>query len=55
MQLGPAIFIRCITRALISVNSRQLQAVMTCLPSLVKGSGNQSNFPNTMKGTSELR
>ena len=43
MQLGPGIFIPCIIRALISVNSRQSQAVMTSLPSLVKGSGKQSH------------
>ena len=54
MQLGPAIFIRCFITALIGVNSWQSQAVTTLLPSLVKTSGKQSRFPNTMKGTSEL-
>ena len=54
MQLGPGIFIHCIIRDPISVNSRRSQAVMASLPSLVKGSGKQSRFPNIMEGTSEL-
>ena len=55
MQLGQTgIFIPCIIRALIGVNSQRSQAVMTSLPSLVKGSGKQNRFPSTMKGASEL-
>ena len=36
------------------VNSRRSQTVMSSLPSLVKGSGKKSHFPDTMKDTFEL-
>ena len=44
MQLGPVIFIRCFIRALIGVNSITGCEIIT--PSLIKGNGKQSSFPN---------